>query len=351
MNINRDNYEEFFLDFAEGKLTAEQEEVLNNFLKFNPDLEAELQEFDLLQIQAEEIKMPGKQKLKREIPGSTDIVNDLNFEMYAIAYLENDLADEQRVLFEDFLATDREYQGSFDLLKKVYLKAEHVPYPAKNKLKKRSVRTFNYRILIPVAAAATIALLILIRIDPITVPNEIASLPEVVIEGDVEPEKPEKIKTTVKEKAANIQIIKSSRATVPVSNTPRATQVSQTEQETKSGLEQKRPQRIALASASSMKTPVLEGKDDQLKPKALPLPTINMSSLAVTERVRYQLNRASEIMNEDDVFIWNLAGQGIKEINKLVGSDMSLMASQDEEGDVSGFRFKSKFLNVTAPLD
>ncbi len=39
------------------------------------------------------------------------------------------------------------------------------------------------------------------------------------------------------------------------------------------------------------------------------------------------------------------------EINKLVGSDMSLMASQDEDGAVSGFRFKSKFLNVTAPLD
>ncbi len=75
-----------------------------------------------------------------------------------------------------------------------------------------------------------------------------------------------------------------------------------------------------------------------------------MSSLAITERVRHQLDRASGLMNEDDVFIWNLANQGIQEINKRTGTEMSLMASQDQEGSVSGFQFKSRFFNVTAPL-
>jgi len=45
-----------------------------------------------------------------------------------------------------------------------------------------------------------------------------------------------------------------------------------------------------------------------------------------------------------------LANQGIQEINKLTGSDMSLMASQDQEGFVSGFQFKSRLFNVKAPL-
>ena len=350
MNINRDNYEEYFLDFAEGRLTAEQEKILNDFLKFNPDLEAELQEFDLLQLQAEDIHMPGKQKLKKEIPSSTAIVNDLNFEMYAIAYLENDLSDHQRGLFEAFLATDQEYQAGINLMKKTYLKPEYVPYPAKRKLTKRTNRTSLYRILVPVAAAATIALLIIIRTEPLMVSNEIASIPEVVIEGEIEPKKPETVKEVIKEKAAFIQIRKSSRATVPVSNVSRAAQASDNDSENRAK-EQQRSQRIALIDAPGMNTTIPDMKEDQLRPRVLPLPSINLSSLAVTERVRYQLDRASDIINEDDVFIWNLAGQGIEGINKLVGSDMSLMASQDEEGSVSGFRFKSKFLNVTAPLE
>lgn len=351
MNINRDNYEEFFLDFAEGKLSAEQEEILNSFLKFNPDLEAELQTFDLLQIQAEEIIMPGKQKLKKEIPGSTDIVNDLNFEMFTIAYLENDLSDHQRGLFETFLHTDQEYKASFDLMKKVYLKSEHISYPAKSKLKKRNIRTFNYRILVPVAAAATIALLLLIRTDPITVTNEIASIPEVLIEAEIDPKKPEAVKTTVKEKAGLLQIQKSSRATVPVSNTKRASTDSNKDSETQVSQEKLGTQRIALVNSTGISASVLDVKEDRLNPRVLPLPSINMSSLALTDRVRHQLDRASEIMNEDDVFIWNLASQGVEEINKRTKSDMSLMASQDEDGDVSGFRFKSRILNVTAPIE
>ncbi len=91
-------------------------------------------------------------------------------------------------------------------------------------------------------------------------------------------------------------------------------------------------------------------KDDKIISVTQPLPDINMSSLALADRVRYQMSRASGLMDEDDVFIWNLASQGIQEINKLAGTDMSLMASQDQEGSVSGFRFKSRFLNVTAPI-
>lgn len=347
MNINRDNYEEFFLDFAEGRLAAEQEEILNDFLKSNPDLEAELKEFDLLQLQSEDIHMPGKLKLKKEIPSSTDIVNELNFEMYAIAYLENDLTQDQKGLFEAFLATDKEYQADFDLMKKARLKPEYIPYPAKNKLKKRTNRTTIYRILVPVAAAAALALLILVRVDPVLVNHEIAVIPEVVITGESEPKNPEVVKTSVKEKAATIQIIKSSRANVPVSKTNMDQPVPDTE-----GKQMKeKTQRIALNNIPILNSSSLNVREDKLLPVVLPPPKINSSSLALTDRVRYELDRASGIMNEDDVFIWNLAGQGIEGINKLVGSDMSLMASKDKDGSVSGFRFRSKYLNVTAPLE
>lgn len=350
MNINRDNYEEFFLDFAEGRLTAEQEEILNNFLKANPDLEAELNEFDLLQLKAEAVLMPGKQRLKKEIPVPGDIVNELNFEMFAIAYLENDLSDRQRVLFEDFISGDEKFQESFALTKKAYLKPEYLAYPLKNKLKKKGSRSFAYRLLIPVAAAAAIALLLLVKTDPVTMNYEIAALPEAVIEGERVPEKPEKVGTEIKKKAATIQIIKSSRAAVPVNKTIQTRPAEGKEMEKSARKDEKRTQRIALNTDHGPKVPAMDVKEDKLSAVVLPLPTINSSSLAISDRVRFELDRASGIMNEDDVFFWNLAEQGIKEINRLVGTEMSLMASQDEDGDISGFRFNSRILNVTAPL-
>jgi hypothetical protein len=54
---------------------------------------------------------------------------------------------------------------------------------------------------------------------------------------------------------------------------------------------------------------------------------------------------------ENNISIWSIANAGIKGINKIVGSDISLLASRDEEGDVSGFQLKSRRFSLTRPLD
>ena len=43
MNIGRDNYESYFMDYLDGKLDTVQVEVLMSFLEFNPDLKQELE--------------------------------------------------------------------------------------------------------------------------------------------------------------------------------------------------------------------------------------------------------------------------------------------------------------------
>ena len=43
--INRDNYEAYFLDSLEGSLTKEEQLALNQFLEQNPDLKEELEDF------------------------------------------------------------------------------------------------------------------------------------------------------------------------------------------------------------------------------------------------------------------------------------------------------------------
>jgi len=57
-----------------------------------------------------------------------------------------------------------------------------------------------------------------------------------------------------------------------------------------------------------------------------------------------------EYTRERDFSMWTIANTGLKGINRITGSDISLMASRDEEGEVSGFQLKSRRFSMTRPL-
>ena len=50
MDISRNNYESWFLDYLDGRLNAAEEEILLSFLEFNQDLRTELGGFENLQL-------------------------------------------------------------------------------------------------------------------------------------------------------------------------------------------------------------------------------------------------------------------------------------------------------------
>ncbi len=51
MNINRENYEEWMIDYIEGTLSAFEEEEVRNFLETNTDLKSEIDEFELFTLE------------------------------------------------------------------------------------------------------------------------------------------------------------------------------------------------------------------------------------------------------------------------------------------------------------
>ena len=53
--ISRNNYEVFFLDYLEGKLSEEELGMLRTFLEFNPDLAVELEGMEQMRLQPERI--------------------------------------------------------------------------------------------------------------------------------------------------------------------------------------------------------------------------------------------------------------------------------------------------------
>ncbi len=95
MKISRDNYEEFFLSYLDGRLTDAEILAMEEFLLLNPDLRRELEGLEDAVLVPRDVHYPF-----REILRKTDLslpVVDENFDDFCAAWIEGDLtADADR---------------------------------------------------------------------------------------------------------------------------------------------------------------------------------------------------------------------------------------------------------------
>ena len=144
MNINRDNYESYFIDYLDGSLTPEQVGEVRAFLLLNEDLAEMLEDTDQVKLQIPHVKYSGKAALRKdELHACPDY--------YAIAAAENALTKEDIKLASksnDSLLTDNIYF-------KLKLKPDTgILYPHKKRLYRKQ-RPFVY---LRIAAAAACVL-------------------------------------------------------------------------------------------------------------------------------------------------------------------------------------------------
>jgi len=352
MMINRDNYEAYFLDFAEGRLSPEQEEVLHRFLKFNPDLEEELRSFRIHNLTPQSFSYPDRDALKREYPRATDSVTRTNFDMYCIAYLENDLTEKQRTVFEKFLANHPEAVPHFVAYRSTFLKNEHVIFPGKERLKHKRDMAFNWKMMVPLAAAAAVAIFIIVSLPVQNLSVEMAAV--------IDPNGKEELvnETAIQKNHApepvslNLKVIRNSSSPVPVSNYKKKEQEQEkkelNEEKVKTRSESAQIASLSFKPAKPMDIPV---KQDLLKQEVISPIAVNRSSLSFFELARYRVKRATETIEEEDALLWSLASNGLRELNRIRGTDTELLASRNEQGEISGIQFRSRFLNVTAPVN
>ena len=105
---------------------------------------------------------------------------------------------------------------------------------------------------------------------------------------------------------------------------------------------------VELINASS---PVGEAVPDRIESLHIPPGKIHISSLTVGQIYDMDLQEVVEnYAQEKDISLFTIASAGIKGINKLAGSDISLMASRNEEGEVSGIRLRGKRFSFSKPL-
>jgi len=137
MKINRNNYEVFFIDFYDGKLTDAQQLEMEVFLKSNPDLKAEFAEFENITLEKTAVIYAPKQKLKKSEIIEVAGISEDNYEESFIAFHENDLNANEKANLLSFLEANPQLEKEFQLHGLLSMPNENIVFKEKEQLKKK----------------------------------------------------------------------------------------------------------------------------------------------------------------------------------------------------------------------
>ncbi|MFN8289057.1 MAG: hypothetical protein U0U70_02250 [Chitinophagaceae bacterium] len=133
MNINRHNYEEYFILYMDNELTGDERRMVEAFVQQHPDLKEELD--NLLQyklVPDTSIVFEGKEDLLKENGHSLITAN--NYEEWLTLYIDNELDEEQRQQVEHFLAMTPAALNELTLLQQTKLPPEEIVFTGKDSL-------------------------------------------------------------------------------------------------------------------------------------------------------------------------------------------------------------------------
>jgi len=383
MEINRHNYEAFLLDLLEGRLSAEDRQQLRDFLLLNPDCAEELAEIDPWVLEREKVLFRDKTILKKELPGAETELTDHNFDLFSIARLEGDLTGEQEQAHQNRLESDPEKVEEWLKWQQTRLVSGKILFKGKEKLKHRNGSSYRTLWISLVSAAAAITLLLLLFRTPTDLIQREQAAGEQQLETPQEPyENPALTEDqasrnqsnetqpagtqNAEDRTARIERTQNTenraRQAIPIKTQEDRTPVQVVRvtledmpEKVSTPAEDPESSRVQFASVSSTRlnafSPAGAPVADEITPLDVPSVNVHISSLSVGQISDMGLvNAIEEYSDERNFSLWNIASAGINGINKLAGSDISLMASRDEEGEVSGFQLKGKRFSITRPV-
>lgn len=161
MNINRNNYEIYFLDYRENQLTPGEVADLMLFLEQNQDLKSEFNNFENISINPDEnITYEPKESLKKQVVINVNDINAENYEKYFIASIENELKSNQEEDLRLFLQKNTSLVKEYELFKQSILTPDKsISFPDKSLLYKRAFITYWKPALYYATSAAAVILL------------------------------------------------------------------------------------------------------------------------------------------------------------------------------------------------
>jgi hypothetical protein len=132
MQINRTNYENFFLLYVDGELSTTEMQAVERFAMENSDLGSELDALLETKLSAEDsFSFVDKEVLYRT---ASNAINEINYEEQFLLFLDNELTESENEQTKSFLVAHPELQASFELLQQTKLPQETISFGDKSVL-------------------------------------------------------------------------------------------------------------------------------------------------------------------------------------------------------------------------
>ncbi len=371
MNINRNNYEIYFLDYRENQLPAEDVADLMLFLEQNPDLKSEFEDFENISLIPEEmITFESKEGLKKQPVTEVNGINTGNYEEYFIASVEKDLNPDEETNLVLFLQSNTFLQKEFELFKLSTITPDKsVIYNNKSGLYKKAVVFYLKPVLYYAASAAAIILLffsIYMNIDfSEEKGNILAQLDQgsTIVEDSLVTKKAEAKEQTIspsrEDSNSGIETIinrnpdTKRRSVSPLKRKP----------EIKDG-DLKQIKKIKITSVDFVDRPSISAitevrdevyfvfrnfyADNNQLASINPEQNENQSVLAnIFSRIKsaFQKDRTSE--DQPGNTFWDIADAGISGFNRITGNDLRLNREYGSDGKIKALAFKSESFEIS----
>ena len=353
INIKRNNYEEYFVDFLDGNLNQAEKEQLFLFLDANPDLKEELENFDgELVIKGDEVSYEKKSiLLKKSL--LTEVIST-NFDELCIANLERDLNQVEEKYFQELINEDPKKRKEFEVFKLTKFSCEEaIVFKHKHILKKIAKPRFKWNYAI-ISTAASIVILTGIYFLLRKQNTPLIEKPITEIKDQLK-----SVSENKKTEKENIEKVEAINIYLAVGN--------KTVNEVKLDIVK---ENNVIDYTQSEITENRYSDIDKLAALNVPFEigsTINTIGLHQTNRSGYLKNTksgeeeqyfnvgsflASRVFNktEKKKLEWfDVAQASVEGINKLTGTSMSLERKYDENGNPDKTEFNSKLIAFSTP--
>lgn len=124
MNINRNNYEEFFMLYADNELSAAERKNVELFIAANPDLQDELEVFHDFKLNPDTtIVFTGKEALMKQENDAAAITIG-NCEAFFVLYADDELTSSEKAAITSFLVQHPQLRPLFDLIQKTKMEPD-----------------------------------------------------------------------------------------------------------------------------------------------------------------------------------------------------------------------------------
>lgn len=356
--INRHNYEIFFIDYLDGNLSPLQEKRLWSFLKENPDLKDELENFEPVEIPSEKQPFPEKQQLKKTV-----LLNHSNssiFDELCIRYIEGDLSLKEKVALNEYMNNNSEKSREFKIFQQTKIEADpSILFPDKEKLKK-SAMVFALKRLYPyIAVAASILLLIAVYLLVPQKNSEPYSDRIAVFETNPAQENFKILELTEETASTNISPPLAKAEKKPLSIKKKEDQSIQSANDIDK-------ERFRVAAIEPLPIHPIKQEESTLKlAKVKPGITNNTvdyfyvqhnQELEYTNLTSFLVESVSERLmeapqNENKKFeLFDLARWSVKGVNWITGSNITLEKQYNKDGEAEKINFNSKLIAFSTPI-